>query len=613
VDGGTSDWIECNNGLPASAWVRFITINSTAPNELVIADIMNGVFKTTDCGASWTQKTNGLTSIPSSLERAPGNPNILYVGSNEGLIFKSSDNAENWVCTNASSPLPFSVLGIQIDPYDADLVYCGGSGIDNFWKSTDGGYTWVLKNNGIVGFNGFTGYFIIDPVNSNNIYLSGYSGGMHKSIDYGETWFFSGEGLRVQTKTFVVDFSDPDILYAAGGLSYGGCGVYKSTDKGVTWFRANNGFRDDVKYPYVTDMVMDPKNPDILYVAGAPMQRIPISVGICKTTDAGNMWVEKNNGLTSDKLSALVINPVDPNILYTSSTAGVFKTVDAAENWALVLDDTLAQSLAIDPQNPSTIYVGTDGPAVIYKSTDAGETWTSMSLPDTSVICITIAPTNSNTIYVGTEVGVNVFKSTDAGQTWHKKSNGLPEIYSSYEWRLSGGGLNTLVVDPLSANIVYAGVAHDRGAIYKTADGGETWEVMNDNYFGFTPSRLVIDPTDRNTLYAAARGIWSYTSSSLEGPTITPKKAIAYANPARGSHVLFAYHLDSNAEVTLRVYNLAKELVASVTESQLAGDRFTRLDISEIPPGIYLYQITTEDAATGDVEHWQRQKLAIIR
>ncbi len=623
LDGGASDWIEINNGIPPMARSIFSgTINPNSPNELWIAAMGAGIYKTTDGGANWVAKNNGLTSLFTySVESDPQNPSVLYSGTSDGLISKSTDGAENWTCLNTGSPFPCGVWDIAIDPTDTNLIYFAGGGVNNFYKSTDGGETWSLKNTGIVGYS-FIVYLTIDPVNSNILYLSGYSGAVHKSTDYGETWFFSGIGLPVQTEAIAIDYTDPDILYATGGIYHGGSGVYKSTDRGVTWFRKINGFPPNIPYPYVRSIVMDPTNPGILYIGGYPIWSL-FSIGVYKTTDAGDTWVEKSNGLTSDIVRALAINPSDPDILYTSTPAGLFKTVDAGDNWEITLEDTLVFSLAIDPTNPNRVYVGTIGPPVkIYKSTDDGVTWTSASISDedTAVICIAVAPANPNIVYVGTE-GAHVYKSTDAGQTWQEKSNGLPQLNDPPFWRYpkmyridAPEGVNSLAIDSYNSNLVYAGVCYDEGSIYKTTNGGESWEVMNNGYAGYSPQTLVIDPADRTTVYAGSYGgVWTYTNSGTLEPIPELKKAIAYANPARGNHVVFAYQLNFNAEVTLRLYNLVKELVASVTEQKLAGDCVTRLDISNIPAGVYLYQITTEDAATGEIEHWERQKLAIIR
>jgi hypothetical protein len=294
---------------------------------------------------------------------------------------------------------------------------------------------------------------------------------------------------------------------------------------------------------------------------------------------------------------------------------GIFKSTDGGESWATTtLTDSTYFSVAIDPVEPNNVYVGTKREATIHKSTDDGATWTATALPDTAIITIAIAPSSPKTLFVGTE-GVKVYKSTDGGLTWVSKSNGLPLLFDTPYWRRwRPQGVNCLVVDRFNPNLVYSMVSCE-GGIYKTTDGGENWQAMNEGYEGYPLNHtVVIDPTDRKTLYAGSiAGVWSYTASTTPEPAPDTNQAVAFPNPARGNRVTFAYLLEFNAEVTLRVYGLSKELVKAVVEQKSAGDCSTVLDITDLRPGVYFFQITTKDATTDEIKHWKRQKLAIIR
>jgi len=621
VDGGASNWIECNNGL-TSQGVTYGSIHSSLPNDMCVLVATAGIFKSTDGGASWTAKNNGITNpgMVSCFERQPQNPNVLYAATSNGFVYRSDDNAENWLCLNPGSALTVVLRVIVFDPTNANYVYAGANGVNQFWKSTDGGYTWALKNTGLVGFGGWIHGMTIDPTNPTILYLNGYSAAIAKSTDRGETWFFAGVGIGQEINAIAVDYSDTDIIYAAGIGWIGGSGVWKSTDKGGTWIRMTNGFPANRPYPSLNTMVMDPIDPQVLYVGGKPMSGLP-SIGVYKTTDGGNNWAETDSTLRTLDIKELAIDPAYPQIVFAATAGGLFKTTNGGTIWdTTTLMTPVVRSLAIDPQNTDIVYAGMFGHASICKSTDGGATWDSVSIAsdDTTVICIALAPSNSNIIYAGTvgnDAGVYVYKSTDAGQTWQKKSNGLPQLHDpdSMRWHRPKG-VNTLAIDPINPNFVYAGIALE-GGIYKTTDGGDNWVAMNNGYNGYPFTDIVvIDPGDRKTLYTGSyTGVWTYTTTDTLEPSPEPKKAIAFPNPSRGSHVMFVYHLDASAEVTIRVYNLAKELVASITESKSAGDRTSRLDVSAVSPGIYLYQVTTKDVTNGTIENWQRQKLAIIR
>jgi len=623
VNGGASDWIECNNGLPSTARrIGYGSIHPNLPNNICILAAGVGMFKSTDGGGLWVSKNTGnpdSTRI-SCFERQVQDPNVLFAATSNGFIYRSTDNAETWTCLNTGNALTVNLRAMIIDPRDANLMYAGANGQNQFWKSTNGGINWTLKNNGIVGFGGWIHGLTIDPTNSAVLYLNGYSGAIMKSTDRGENWLFAGNGIGQEINAINIDYTNPNTIYAAGIGWIGGSGVWKSTDKGLTWARLTSGFPTDRPYPSIQAMAMDPANPQILYVGGWPMSGFA-PIGVYKTTDGGNSWTAANTGLVSMQIRALAIDPINPSTVFAATDTGLFRTKDGGARWdSTTLRRPLVRSLAFDPQDTNVVYAGLYGVATVSKSTDGGETWNNVRLADgdSTVICIAVARANSNIIYAGTigdNAGVYIYKSTDAGQTWLKKSNGLPKLQDpdSMRWHRPKG-VNTLAIDPFNPNVVYAGVALE-GGIYKTTDGGENWSAMNNGYDGFPfTDILVIDPADRKTLYAGSyNGVWAYTSSTTPEPAPDTNQAVAFPNPARGNRVTFVYHLDFNAEVTLKVYGLSKELVASVKESKSAGDCSTVLDITDIRSGVYFYQITTENATTNEIKNWKRQKLAIIR
>lgn len=617
VDGGTSDWREVNNGLTVTNNTFNTKTGSIHPItfEPTILTATGGVFKTSDGGTNWVPKNTGFSDSLQVrvLERRLHNPDIQYAGTLAGELYITVDDADNWSLVNAGSPVATGITALVFDPADTNRMYVPSTNGD-YYLSTDGGTTWTQQSSNIVGYTGMVS-MAVDPDNANNFYMGG-NAGVYRSTDQGTTWSFGGAGMGATVYGAAVNPNNQDIIYIASAN-----GMWKTTDQGANWARINNGFPGATPYPSITDMAMDMTDPDIIYVSG-----YSATFGIYKTIDGGSNWVLSDSGITDKQIRALKY--ANHDTIYALSRHGLFKTEDGGGYWETVAGvDSTALSLAIDPQNSDNLYAGLLGPTQIQKSIDAGATWTDIAIndQDTTVICIAIAPSSPDIIFIGTRGSdncmANVYRSTDAGLTWEIKSTGLPQLHDPPSWRYPANyyadqplGINGIAIDPINPNIVYAAIIAE-GGVYKTTDGGDTWNPMNDGYEGYPRTHgCFVDPTDRNTLYlTSAYGFWAYTTSDTLEPTPELKKAIAYANPARGNSVMFVYHLDASADVTIRVYNLAKELVASIAESKTAGDQGTRLDISEIPSGIYLYQITTEDAATGDIEHWERQKLAIIR
>ena len=190
----------------------------------------------------------------------------------------------------------------------------------------------------------------------------------------------------------------------------------------------------------------------------------------------------------------------DPRIIYVGSAAGgVFKTVNGGTSWTPIFDDqpnSTIGDIALAPSDPSIVWVGTGEPNNrqssswgngIYKSMDAGKTWTHMGLKDTqSIARVVIHPTNPNIVYVaalghlwGPNKERGVFKTTDGGTTWTQS------LYINDDT-----GVSDIAIDPQSPNTLYAAAYERRrtafgyngggpdSGIYKTTDGGVHWTKL---------------------------------------------------------------------------------------------------------------------------------------
>ena len=155
-----------------------------------------------------------------------------------------------------------------------------------------------------------------------------------------------------------------------------------------------------------------------------------------------NQWT--SIGPTGGPISALVIDPLMPSILYAGTGyAGIFKSVNGGQSWSQVnigLVDTTITALAVAPIAPATLYAGTGWG--LFKSTNSADNWveTSPDLTVTSIDSIVIDPTMPSTLYVGTDDGV--FKSKDGGDSWSAVSDDY---------------VNALAIDSLDTSILYAG------------------------------------------------------------------------------------------------------------------------------------------------------------
>ena len=235
-------------------------------------------------------------------------------------------------------------------------------------------------------------------------------------------------------------------------------------------------------------LAMAPSNPSTIY-AGANVLFDALaqtfeqkrSGGVFKTTNGGQSWIAVSNGLPDTPVQSLAVDPNNPDTVYAAIYAnGIFKTVDGGQNWASVntgLTDLFAFVVAVDPRNSSTVYAGNQSIGGLFKSTDGGQSWVSVNLGFTvsSVTSLAFDPTNTSTMYVGGSINAvtaGFFKTTDGGQSWTLTSAGLNEPPLGRAVTVSA-----IAIDPTNPTILYvAGISSDsNGSVFKSADGGQSW------------------------------------------------------------------------------------------------------------------------------------------
>ena len=263
-------------------------------------------------------------------------------------------------------------------------------------------------------------------------------------------------------------------------------------------------------------LAVHPQDPDIIYVAGY------------KSTDGGEHWSRTNLPGGQDILGirATAIDPDRPDTLYVANlnTESVYKTMDGGQSWTTVLEVEQAVALAIDPNNTQVLYVGTRE-GKLHKSEDGGRTWTDLLADkelDIIVSEIEINPVNSDEVYLGSgawwhisETGryancpadKGIYKSPDGGRTWEHQENQMRDALVS-----------DIDIAPSNTNVMYA-VAADQHmnctgsvdnqdvSIFKSTDGGNSWFKIldggNEDVYN-QMNQVAIGPTNEDVIYAVA-------------------------------------------------------------------------------------------------------------
>ena len=340
-----------------------------------------GVYKTTDAGATWQPARAGLPPAAKVISLAvdPQNSNTLYAGTDAvGIIWKSQDAGATW--TNITHNMQYGTsvyadeaYNIVVDPHNSNVVYVGLGGNDGrIYKTTDGGATWWVSDNGIPRKSGnFTKQVLalaIDPTQSSVLYAGGREFGVYKTTDGGANWTALNDGIPIYRGMYRdVTALAVDTLHGnrpAGIID----GKYYVFGAGGQWAQVSTGSVND-SYDHA-HLYFHPTDPNVIYSAGN---------GITKSTDGGvqlggHRWrLRRRSGHGLSSLSREHPAGCRPGVVF-SRTGGVRKSLNGGLNWIAASTGLTAQPIqgvAIDPQNPNNLYAGQSdwGYSGVWRST----------------------------------------------------------------------------------------------------------------------------------------------------------------------------------------------------------------------------------------------------
>jgi photosystem II stability/assembly factor-like uncharacterized protein len=295
IRAGNNTWTASNTGLTNQA-IFSMAIDSTNVLSMYVGTNGGGVFKSSDAGSTWAARNTGLTNLViTALEIDPTNVLTMYAGTGTGSIFKSSNAASNWPDSSIGLPgmAGGQVADIAIDPTNVLTLYAGilnfaipGNG--GVFKSVDGGANWTTSSTGIT--NTIITSLALEPTSPTTLYASTFSGSVFKTINGGTTWTNGSNGLPGTAITKVLlDPTIPTTLYAGTN----GNGVFKSTDGGSTWLNSSIG----LTATNITTLALDPTNTNTLYAGTAGV--------VFKSANGGGTWTNSGPGLPGDLVSTL--------------------------------------------------------------------------------------------------------------------------------------------------------------------------------------------------------------------------------------------------------------------------------------------------------------------
>jgi photosystem II stability/assembly factor-like uncharacterized protein len=542
---------------------------------MFVTDNFAGVLKSENSGQTWYQSNSGIGVRSGatgdavnifSLTIDPNNPEIVWAGTNGEFgqygVFKSIDGGESWQKkTNGiilgSDPLETGLVfrGFTIEQGNSNVVYAQAEvqTIKNgkefnlvrgrVYQTLDGGESWQL----IWAGDNLARYLIIDPTNSNILYLS--------------TGIFDREAYNSDCRNFVS----------------GGEGVLKSIDGGVTWLRINSGLTD----LYVGALRMHPTNPQILFAATGNnacsfTHEGNLVSNLFKTINGGETWskVLQDN----DIMTTVNFSHFNPKVVYAGSAGAFYRSTDGGINWSRLNNSNwiwgpngvragVPIDTIVDPDDPSTLYANNYGGGV-FRSTDSASTWQiwNKGYSGAELHALYVPSGDSSTVYTIGRSGP--FVSQNFGSDWKGIANGdanyaewdsiaaqpnnpqvvlISDEHQGVILRsIDGGnhfteilrhpstnaanpsmrqGFKSIAFSVSDPSIVYAGLSKDRltfessstigTVIYKSMDAGVSFGPLPSIIDGHNVNELAIDEQNSNIVYAATtNGVYKSTNGA---------------------------------------------------------------------------------------------------
>ncbi len=474
----------------------------------------------------------------------PTNPNIFWVGSPSGGVWKTIDGGNSWTGVSDN----WAVMGISdiaVNPNYPDTVYAATGDADaaDTWSigiliSADGGLTWNPTGLSTNITDNFTfRKLAINPDNP-SILLAASNYGMYRTTDAGVTW--NATMTSTNFKDVELMPGNPQVVYAT---SKSDGYIYKSTDGGINFSDITPSALNPSEVARI-EIAVTPDNPSVLVALCANSSDNGFH-SIWKSSDSGSSWTKLTDASTINLLGwetdgsdsggqgwydlSLAVDPQDENTFFVGGV-NIWKTSDNGNNWTQVAHwyggggaayvHADQHILRFNPLN-NNLFSGNDGG--IYYSTNLGTSWIDVSSGITvlQIYRMGTAQTDPNISVTGAQDNGSMKRN---GTTWNSI--------------LGGDGMDCLV-DYTDENIMFAEYYY--GNIYKSIDGGYTMNPVNLSQGGngawITP--YIIDWNNHNTLYAGFDEVykttdggssWNTISSGLTGGTNLQNMAIAPSN-----------------------------------------------------------------------------------
>jgi len=613
----------------------------------IYAGCTNGFWRSTDMGETWTRTLMGrATAVVINKQE----PNILYTILGASGLYKSTNYGESWNILNNGIPqgsiIGFSSLSICDD--FPNILYAGlsrndGSGkMLGFYRSNDYGETWSqLSTPDFYCYippyqdlcqGWYDNVTAVSPIDSNLVYTGGIN--LYRTTNSGVDWETPAGPLfyptvHVDHHSFGFDPSDPMKLY-----SFNDGGVYKSTDGGATWNEKNNGLVTFQLYSISSALTdtniisggsqdnttqtvdnsngntewsswwggdgmitnIDHTNSQIMYAESEFGNH-------GKTNNGGISAYQINNGITEAGawITPVIIDPIDPNVLYTASNTKIYKTTNGGILWTPIGNIPYCKALTTDHLNPEQIYAASwdyqSGFNAFYYSSDGGSTWNTRPSPGFRVTDIEGDLSEEGVLYVTVNAfdgNPKVYKSVDFANSWIDITNNLPPV-----------GINAIAISLYNTSHLY--VATDLGVYVSLNDGGE-WIEFNNNLPNVYTLDIHIHPADSTIRVGTfGRGYWKTKAVNPNITSVSGEREINvadnfelyqnYPNPFNPITTI-KFELQKAGNVSAKIFSASgQEIIELLSGYREVGSYTIHWDGNnanklKVSAGVYFFRLT---------------------
>ena len=613
---------------PSDTAILYLLLDEAYP-------MANKLYRSSNNGEQWEEIETGNAESLVQIVMSQSNPSTIYainfdLITNSYGVIRTDDAGQSW--SQADNDLPPAVIrSLNIDPRNSNRVYAavGGFYFDEgfarkqahgIYLTSDGGQSWNRIANTLEDtlFHDIE----IDPLHSDTLYLAAEVFSVYASGDGGVSWELRNANIHNISGPFAVNPDNPNVIHMITRA-----GILRTLDAGQTWNRILWFIRNHDELT----IALAPSEPNIIYAAATRQNRSNM-----KSQDGGDTWtVWPDSVLPPDETVMFIVDPTRSQIVYAFSSTGIFKSSDAGETWHLKNDGlishpvsgrTFVQALAFNPLNASSLYAATY--KGLFKSINSGEHWHRLGTDSTDINAVAVSSFDTLLIYTGTSSFLSAFGrlrvSRDEGASWQEMNPPAMMEVSNF------------AIDPNNPSMIWITTINEftfTSQVFFSTDGGVHWEPSNDGLPSSEISKIFLPLSERHTLYALTTlyglyrfdfptGVWGRRDQVPDEFQLFQN----YPNPFGGSpshlseaskmnlfsHTRIEYRLSSVNHIELTIHNILGQIIVSlVKREQIPGFYRVEWDGKDsndqfVPAGVYFVKLATPRA-------FQVKKIIIVR